>query len=137
MDEEDKAVERVRRAVAYVVFRVDGPDGTSENTFLGFEVMIADCPRERGGLSILRLEWWKIPWGGVAVNSKVPEQMSWLELGKQESGPKGWARACGRLRGVGEREDLEYAHLLSQQECGLREETEIFKPVRADSAPLR
>ena len=85
VDEEDKAVERVRRAITLVILWIDGPNGAPEDTFFGSEMMIADGSREWGELTVL---WWKggyTPWRGVTVNSQVPEQISRFELGKQES----------------------------------------------------
>jgi len=82
VDKENKAVERVRRSIALVILRVDGPNCASEYTFFGFEMMIADCSREWRELTVLRWEKGYTPWGGVTVNSQVPEQLGWLELGK-------------------------------------------------------
>ena len=85
VDEEDKAVECVRGSVPLVILRINSPNGASEDTFFGFEVIIADCSREGGELTAL---WWEkgpTPWGGVTVNSQVPKQMGRLELGKHES----------------------------------------------------
>lgn len=85
MDEEDKAVECVRSAIALVIRRVDGPNGAPEDAFFGFEVVIADRTREWRKLTGLRREKGHTPWGGITVNSQVPEQLGRLELGKQES----------------------------------------------------
>jgi hypothetical protein len=68
-----------------VILWVYCPNGASEYTFFGFEVMIADCSREWGELAVIRWEKRYTPWGGVAVDSQVPEQLGWLELGEQES----------------------------------------------------
>ena len=85
VDEEDKAVERVRGTVTLVILRVDGPDGAPEDAFFRLEVMITGRSRKWVEQTVL---WWKngyTPWGGITVNGQVPEQVGGLELGEQKS----------------------------------------------------
>ena len=84
VDKENKAVERVRRSIALVILRVDGPNCASEYTFFGFEMMIADCSREWRELTVLRWERGTLPGEGLQLIVKYQNNWVGLSLGSKK-----------------------------------------------------